>query len=121
MDTSIIQGIVGAGGTAVILALVQLLKPFVTDTRLYPVLATAFGVTINLLAWAALGTYTVQTFFLALIVGLLAGLAAGGLYSAGSTWREGPMADKSKRLPPLSQAPTIPPAPPPAVPTPPSP
>jgi len=105
MDTSIIQGIVGAGGTAVILALVQILKPFITDTRLYPVLATAFGIVLNLVAWAALGSYTVQTFFLALIVGLLAGLASGGLYSAGSTWREGISADKRMR-------PTTPPPPP---------
>lgn len=50
-----ITSIVALGGVPLILGLVQLFKPFITDTRLYPLIAVGFGLAINLIAGWALG------------------------------------------------------------------
>ncbi|MDD4984221.1 MAG: hypothetical protein PHQ43_00330 [Dehalococcoidales bacterium] len=89
-----ITSIVALGGVPLILGLVQLFKPFITDSRLYPLLAVCFGLTINLIAGWALGANVPIDWITALFNGIIAGLAASGLYSAGSTLREGATADK---------------------------
>jgi uncharacterized membrane protein HdeD (DUF308 family) len=38
-NTELIKSIVALGGVPLILGLVQLFKPFVTDTRFYPLIA----------------------------------------------------------------------------------
>jgi uncharacterized membrane-anchored protein YitT (DUF2179 family) len=93
-----IKSIVALGGVPLILGLVQLLKPFITDTRLYPLLAVGFGLVINLIAGWALGAGVPSDWITALFNGIIAGLAAGGLYSAGSTLKEGAAADKENPL-----------------------
>jgi len=90
-----ITSIVALGGVPLILGLVQLFKPFVTDTRFYPLLALGFGLAINLAAGWALGASSSSDWVTALFNGIIAGMAAGGLYSAGSTLKEGSAADKT--------------------------
>ena len=92
-----IASIVALGGVPLILGLVQLFKPFLTDTRYYPLVALAFGLIINLVAGWALGASMATDWVTALFNGIIAGLAASGLYSAGSTLQEGAAADKSQR------------------------
>jgi len=87
--------IVALGGVPLILGLVQLFKPFITDTRYYPLVALSFGLAINLVAGWALGASVATDWVIALFNGIIAGLAAGGLYSAGSAMREGAMGDKN--------------------------
>lgn len=84
-----ITSIVALGGVPLILGLVQLFKPFITDTRLYPLLAVGFGLAINLIAGWALGASVSSDWITALFNGIIAGLAASGLYSASSTMKEG--------------------------------
>ena len=93
-----IASIVALGGVPLILGLVQLFKPFITDTRYYPLIALAFGLVINLVAGWALGAASATDWVTALFNGIIAGLAANGLYSTGSTLREGAMVDKSQRI-----------------------
>jgi hypothetical protein len=92
-----IVSIVALGGVPLILGLVQLFKPFVTDTRYYPLIALAFGLIINLVASWALGVIDATDWITSLFNGIIAGLAASGLYSAGSTIKEGAAADKNTR------------------------
>ena len=91
-----ITSIVALGGVPLILGLVQLFKPFITDTRFYPLVALAFGLAINLIAGWALGASASSDWVTALFNGIIAGMAASGLYSAGSTLKEGATADKKR-------------------------
>ena len=93
-----ITSIVALGGVPLILGLVQLFKPFVTDTRFYPLLALGFGLAINLVAGWALGASASSDWITALFNGIIAGMAAGGLYSAGSSLKEGAAVDKADPL-----------------------
>ncbi|MBC8477377.1 MAG: hypothetical protein H8D49_03430 [Dehalococcoidia bacterium] len=93
-----ITSIVALGGVPLILGLVQLFKPFITDTRFYPLVALGFGLAINLVAGWALGASASSDWVTALFNGIIAGMAAGGLYSAGSTLKEGSVADKTEPL-----------------------
>jgi hypothetical protein len=92
-----ITSIVALGGVPLIIGFVQLFKPFITDTRYYPLVALVFGLIINLIAGWALGASAATDWVTALFNGIIAGLAASGLYSTGSTLREGVAADKSQR------------------------
>ena len=94
----LITSIVALGGVPLILGLVQLFKPFITDTRFYPLVALGFGLAINLVAGWALGASASSDWVTALFNGIIAGMAAGGLYSAGSTLKEGSAADKTDPL-----------------------
>ncbi len=93
----LITSIVALGGVPLILGLVQIFKPFITDTRYYPLVGLTFGLIINLVAAWALGASAATDWVTALFNGIIAGLAASGLYSAGSTLQEGAAADKNKR------------------------
>lgn len=96
-NNELLTSIVALGGVPLILGLVQLFKPFVSDTRYYPLVAMAVGLVINLVAGWALGASAVTDWITALFNGIIAGLAASGLYSAGSTIQEGTAADKNNR------------------------
>ena len=93
-----IASVVALGGVPLIIGLVQLFKPFISDTRYYPLVALVFGLMINFIAGWALGAGVATDWITALLNGIIAGLAASGLYSTGSTLREGVAADKSQRL-----------------------
>lgn len=81
------------GSVPIIIGLVQLFKIWVTDTRYYPVIAVLCSFVINLFTgWMINVTWAVS-----LLAGLIAGLAASGLYSIGSTVKEGDQADKANR------------------------
>ena len=69
---------VGLAGVPFITALVQLFKPWLADKRLMPVAAIILGVAINL-AFMVPGANIALT----VMVGVVAGLAASGLWSAG--------------------------------------
>jgi len=93
-----ITSIVALGGVPLILGLVQLFKPFITDTRFYPLVALGFGLAINLVAGWALGASASSDWVTALFNGIIAGMAAAGLYSARDTLKEGSAADKTNPL-----------------------
>ena len=93
-----ITSIVALGGVPLIMGLVQLFKPFINDTRFYPLLAVGFGLVINLVAGWALGASSSPDWVTVFFNGVIAGLASGGLYSAGSTLKEGAAADKQDPL-----------------------
>ena len=91
--------VIGLAGVPIVVALTQLVKPFVSDTRFYPLISVAWGLVINLLAAWVLTTFDKAEVATAVILGLLAGLSAGGLYSASSTIMEGAAANKNNRVP----------------------
>jgi len=98
VDGELVKSLVALGGVPLILGLVQLFKPFISDTRYYPLLAVAFGLVINLIAGWTLGAGTASEWVAAAFNGITAGLAASGLYSTGSTLKEGVAADKKDPL-----------------------
>ncbi len=70
--------------TALVLALTQMVKPFIKSKKLHPIIALLFGLsTCYLLAWLGVeGTLTKQQMGVAVCTGLFAGLTAGGLYDS---------------------------------------
>ncbi len=72
---------IGLAGIPLIVALVQVAKSWVSEDRYYPVLAVAMGLILNLGIAQARGA-DLPT---AMMMGLVAGLAASGLYSQGKT------------------------------------
>ncbi len=84
-----LRSLIGLGSTLFIVGLVEVVKKWVSDGRYYPLVAIAFGLTINLgIAWAFEVSGRVE-WVGAGLVGVLAGLAASGLYSAGERIKEG--------------------------------
>lgn len=74
----------GLAGALVIAPIVQVLKPFVTDDRFYPVIAILLGILLNL----GIGIARQGDIVLAVLVGVATGLAASGLYSGQKTIRQ---------------------------------
>ena len=97
MDNDLLKSLVGLGGVPFILALTQLFKPWVKDTRVYPFISAAWGLAINVALALAMGAADRVSMIEAVFLGVMAGLAASGLYSSGATFREGPWAVKSNR------------------------
>jgi cell shape-determining protein MreD len=81
------------GGVPLVLALVQLAKKWVTDTRWYPVIAIVIGIILDVVIGIVIG----QPLVTSIIVGVIVGLTAGGLYSGVSTATEGDHANKANR------------------------
>ena len=71
-NNELITSLVALGGVPLILGLVQLFKPFISDTRYYSLMALAFGLIINFIAGVVLGAGWVASLF----NGITAGLAA---------------------------------------------
>ena len=91
MTTTELQALLGAGSIPIVVALVQVLvKPWIDDTRLYPVFSILFGVLFHLLIGLYLNIPVVAWF----VQGVMVGLAASGAYSFGSTARERARANK---------------------------
>ena len=85
MNTAELQALMGAGSVPIVAALVQILiKPFISDGRLYPVFAILLGILFNLL----IGMYLDIPVVAWVIQGVMSGLAASGAYSFGSRIRE---------------------------------
>lgn len=104
-DTTIIQSLVAVGGVSFIAALVQTIKPFISDGRWYPFIAIIFGLLINIGAAWALDAMTKVGIITAVLSGVMAGLAASGLYSLTQVGKQ----DVPKTTPPAP--PATPPAP----------
>ncbi len=77
----------GLAAAPVIAALVQVVKPFIGDERLWPVVAIGLGIGWNLAVTFAIEQAS-DGLFAAGLIGVVAGLAASGLYSAGKTVTE---------------------------------
>ena len=78
-----LRDIIGLGGVALIVALVEAVKRIMPDLepRWYPAVAVFWGMVINVgFALSQIGDLK-----LAIVYGLLAGLVACGLYSGGAT------------------------------------
>jgi len=73
--------IAGLAGIPIIAALVQIAKGWIVDARVWPLLAVVIGIVLNLVVAGA----TSGDLWRAGIVGLVAGLAAAGLYDVGHT------------------------------------
>lgn len=68
---------IGLAGIPLVLALVQAFKPFVDDKRFWPIMAMILGVILNV-AIACLMAGDMST---GVMLGIVTGLAAVGLYS----------------------------------------
>ncbi len=84
-----LQGLIGIGGAGIIMALVNIVKAWVTDTRWYPPISIAFGIALNFAVRFMMGdlaggiTSTV-------LLGVISGLAASGLYTGTNAIGEKP-------------------------------
>jgi hypothetical protein len=65
------------GSIPIIVPLVQVLKAFIKDSRYYPILAIIIGIGLNM----AIAAYSGTDLFPALLMGVIAGMAAAGIYS----------------------------------------
>ena len=70
---------VGLAAVPVVVGLVEVCKRWISDDRWYPIIALAFAVIINV----AIAYQTAGDYLLAVLLGVVAGLAASGLYSGG--------------------------------------
>lgn len=68
--------------TALVVGLTQLVKPFISDARLIPVVAVLFGIGMTILAGDMINVIGIKA---QIITGLVLGLSGVGLYSTGST------------------------------------
>ena len=68
---------IAGGGVAIVIGLVALCKPFVGDKRFWPVLGLAFGLVLNI----GLAYFRATDMTTAVILGVMSGLSASGLYS----------------------------------------
>lgn len=75
----------GLAAVPVIVALVQLFKPFVADGRYWPLIAVVCGVAWNV----AVGYITAENLAVSGLTGVVVGLAASGLYSTTATINRG--------------------------------
>lgn len=78
----------GFGGVPVVVAVVDLLKPFIPDKRLWPLVAVLIGIIWQLVVNSAIQGLQAETLPLVAARGLVVGLAASGLYSAVKTAKE---------------------------------
>ena len=74
---------VGLAAVPVIIGLVEIVKRWIADDRWYPLIALVLGMAIN----AAIAYQTAGNYLLAVLIGVVAGLAASGLYSGQKTVR----------------------------------
>lgn len=79
-DTEFLRSFIGVLGVPITAGLVQMIKPFVEDTRYYPFISLGFGLVINFVAAYALGGRGIVALVIAIFQGIMAGLAASGLY-----------------------------------------
>ena len=81
------QDFAGVAGVAIIIALLQMAKPYLPDSRTWPVVAIIIGVAWHcLVAWASgTGGYPV-----AILTGFVVAVSASGLYSWGQTGKPDP-------------------------------
>ena len=75
---------VGLASVPVLIGLVEVCKRWIDDDRYYPLIALALGIIINL----AIAYRTGTDYTLAVLVGVVAGLASSGLYSGQKTFRQ---------------------------------
>jgi hypothetical protein len=81
MNIEILQSVIALGGVPIIVGLVEVIKPFCVDARFYPIFALLLGLLLNIgVAWV-LTTMAKPDIVVAVLNGVLAGLAASGLYS----------------------------------------
>lgn len=78
----LLQGLAGLAGAPVVIALVQVAKPYLGDQRLWPIAAIALGIGWNLALAAVLG----QPLQTAAVLGMLTGLLSTGFWSIGKTF-----------------------------------
>lgn len=90
-----IGGYMFLGSVPIVMAAVQLAKQWVLDTRWYAVISLLVGIAFNV----SVSAYLRQPLFPALIMGMIAGFSAAGIYSAGSTARESRFAAVKARRP----------------------
>ncbi len=72
-----------AGGTSsvtFIMALTEMLKPFIANTAYYPWVALLIGIVLNLLVAFALVPLTYANLLSAILIGALASFIASGVY-----------------------------------------
>ena len=69
------------GSIPVILGLVQVIKLWVSDTRLYPIFSIILGLIMNI----GISFYLGEDMVAAVVMGIIAGLSAAGMYSAATS------------------------------------
>lgn len=85
----------GLASIPIILALVEIIKPWVADKRAYPLLAVICGIVWNI----GMGLVLHVPIAHSAILGVLSGLSACGMYSVGSTFNLGVAAKKTTTAP----------------------
>jgi hypothetical protein len=78
-----------AGSAGLIMALVQIAKPWIKDSRWYPLLAIILGASMNVLVEWAVAGFAKLPVVTSIFQGVIAGVTASGLYSVGSTMKKG--------------------------------
>ena len=75
---------IGLAGIPIITGLIQIVKGFAIPDKVLPIIALVLGITLNVAIAASLG----NEILLAILIGIVTGLAASGLYSQTKTLAE---------------------------------
>uniref|UniRef100_A0A6M3L9R7 Holin n=1 Tax=viral metagenome TaxID=1070528 RepID=A0A6M3L9R7_9ZZZZ len=87
MEGDFLKSLVGLGSVPVIMGLVEYTKRWIENEKWYPAIAIVLGLAINLvIPWAFDVTGKVE-WTSAVVMGVMAGLAASGLFSSVETAR----------------------------------
>lgn len=97
MDNELLKSLLGLGGSALIVALTQIFKPFVKQTKFYPFISIGWGLLLNIGIMSIIQPITRVSIAVGIVQGLMVGLAAAGIYSTGATLREGNESNKNNR------------------------
>jgi hypothetical protein len=74
------------GSVPIIVGLVQIFKLWIQDTRIYPIIAIVLGVIINICIALATNVFsTGSEIASSVVMGIIAGLSAAGLYSGATS------------------------------------
>jgi hypothetical protein len=87
--------LIGLAGMPFVLAAVQLIKPFIKDSRWYSPLSVIIAVILNIAIICVFTGTTIQFITNGVFTGFITGLAASGLYSTGKTYNESKGGDKT--------------------------
>lgn len=89
MSADDIKLLMGAGGIPLVVALTQVVKPFIPDDKFYPIVSIVWGILLNIALVFAIpsdAASTVNPYLVSVILGVSTGLAGSGLYSGVKTF-----------------------------------
>jgi hypothetical protein len=76
----LIQIAAGTGAVPIIMALTQIIKPFIPAKKFHPIIALVIGITLNFAVMLALVPLTYTDGLISVLMGMVSSFLASGIY-----------------------------------------